>query len=108
MFSKPRKHISSGVVENADESISAIHFCITPKEYLPHYSYIFRKPDPLGTVIKNVACYRLGTMLYLGIQKGKDSMKSSKFQQEIGGTSVCTKRLITDKKGYVELTSNDT
>ena len=38
--------------------------------------------------LKNTACYRLGNMLYLDIQKGKEVMKASYFQQKIGGTAA--------------------
>ena len=44
-------------------------------------------------------CSRLGTASHLDIQKGKEDMKASKFQQEIGGTAVCMKRLMVDTKG---------
>ena len=47
-------------------------------------------------------------MLYLNIQKGKEAMKTENFQQEIGGTESCTKRIIMAKKGCVQLISNDT
>ena len=55
--------------------MSAIQFRTTPIGDLLHYSHIFRKPEPLGTEMKNVACSRLGTMLHLDIQKGKEAMK---------------------------------
>ena len=96
------------MVKFINDSISAILFRITYKGYLPHYSYIFRKPEPLGTEIKNVAFSRLGTMLHLEIQKGKEDTKASNFQQETGGTSGCIKRLIMDTKGCNQLMSNDT
>ena len=60
--------------------MSAIRFRTAPKGDLPHYLYIFRKPEPLGTEMKNVACSMLGTMLHLEIQKGKEDMKTSEFQ----------------------------
>ena len=75
---------------------------------LPHYSYIFRMPEPLGTEMKNVACSRLRTMLHLEIQKGKVAMNKSTFQRELGGTSACMKRLAISTKGCGELTSNNT
>ena len=56
--------------------------------------------------IKNVACSRLGTMLHLDTQKGKEAMKAFTFKQETGGTSSCMKRLVLDTKGCVQLTSN--
>ena len=90
-FNKLRRHITSGVGKTEDESMSAILFHTTPKGYLPHWSYLFRKPEPLGTETKNVVCLRLGTMLHLDIQKGKEYMKTSKFQKDIRGTTACMK-----------------
>ena len=65
-----RRKIASTEGKTADESMSAIRFRTTPRRDLPHHSYIFRKPEPLGTDMKNVAWSRLGTMLHLDIQKG--------------------------------------
>ena len=59
--------------------MSSIRFCTTPKSYLPHYFYIFRKPDPLGTDIKNVDFSSSGTMLYLETQKREKVVKVKKF-----------------------------
>ena len=64
--------------------------------------------EPLGTEINDMDCYRLGAMLHLDIQKGKKVVKTAEFQQDIGGTSACTKILIMATKGYGQLTSNDT
>ena len=94
--------------KTADEPMSAIRFRTTPKGDFPHYPYIFSKPDPLGTEMKNMARSRLGTMLHLDIQKGEEAMKTSKFQNVLGGTTVCMKRLAIATKGYGQLTSNDT
>ena len=38
--------------------------------------------------IKNVACSRLGTVLYLEIQKGKEAMKTPTFHKYIRGTET--------------------
>ena len=76
--------------------MSAVGFCTTSNGYLPHYSYIFRKPDTLGTYINNVACSMLRTMIHLDVQKGKEAMKSSNFQQHIVETATCMKRLMMD------------
>ena len=57
-FNKLRRQIKFGAKKIVDESMSAIHFQITPKGDLPYYSYIFSMPDPLGTDIQNVACFR--------------------------------------------------
>ena len=56
----------------------------------------------------NMACYKLGMMLHLEIQKGKEAMKKSKFQSELGGTAACMKRLAIATKGCGQLTSNNT
>ena len=88
--------------------MSSMRFRTTPKGDLPHYSFIFRKPEPLGTEMKNVACSRLGTMLHLDIQKGKEAMKKSEFQKVLGVTSACMKRLAISTKGCGQLTSNGT
>ena len=66
-FKNSRRKIASEVGETVYYSMSAIHFCTTSKVDIPHYSYIFRKPEPLGTEMKNVDCYRLGNMLHLEI-----------------------------------------
>ena len=57
-----------------DESMSSIWFCTTPKVDLPHYSYNFRKSDPLGEEIRDLDSSMIGTMLHLEIQKGKEAM----------------------------------
>ena len=81
------------VEKREDESMSAIRFCTTPKGDLPHYSFIFRNMETLGTEMNNVARLRLGTMLHLDIQKGEEAMKTSKFQIYLGGTTACMKIL---------------
>ena len=88
--------------------MSAIQFRTTPKGYLPHYSYIFREIDPLETEMKNVNLSRLGNMLHLDIQKGKEAMKTSEFEKYIGGNSYCMKRLAIGTKGCGQLTANHT
>ena len=58
----------------------------------------------MGTDINNVDFSRLGTMLHLDIQKGKEAMNMSEFQKYIGGTTVCMKRLAIATKGCGQLT----
>ena len=103
-FEEVRRQIASRVEKTADDSMSAIFFCTTTKVDLMHHSNMFRNPDPLGADINNVAFLRLGTMLYIYIQKRKEAVKRSKFQKDIGGTTVCMKRLDVATKGYVQLT----
>ena len=61
----------------ADELASAIQFCTTPKCYLLHYYYIFRKLELAGVDLDNAACSRLGNALYLEIHKGKEATDTS-------------------------------
>ena len=58
--------------------------------------------------MNNVACSRLGTMLGLYIQKGKQDMKTSNIRKYLRGTSECMKILMMATKGCAQLTSNDT
>ena len=69
------------------------------KEIYQNFPIFFMKLYPLGTETKNVACSRLGTMLHVEIQKGKEAMKTSKFQIYIGGTTAYMKRLDIATKG---------
>ena len=107
-FNELCRHIASGVGKTADESMSVIKFRTNPKGDLQHYSYVFRNPEPLGKVMKNMACSRLGNMLYLEIQKRKEVLKTAKCQNVMGGTTACMKRLAIATKGCGQLTSNDT
>ena len=75
--------LTLGRGKRADDSMSAIQFSTTIRECLPQYSYIFKKPKPLGIDMKNVAWYRLGNMLHLDIQKGKETTKKSILQKDI-------------------------
>ena len=92
----------------ADESMSSVQFCTTPKLDLPHYSYILRKTELWGVEINNMDFSRLGAMLHLEIQKGKEAMKTSIFQKYLGGNAVCIKRLTMYPKRCDQLTYNDT
>ena len=58
--------------------------------------------------MKNVACSRLGVMSHLDIQKGKEAMKTSEFQEDLGGTNVFMKIIAIYNKGCGKLISNDT
>ena len=41
----------------------------------------------------------LGAMLYLDIKNGKEAKNASVFQQDIGGTEECMKRIMEATKG---------
>ena len=57
--------------------MNSIHFWNTHKGDLPQCLYIFGKTEPLDMAIKNLACYMLGTMSYLDIQKRKGDMNTA-------------------------------
>ena len=82
-----------------------ILFWTNLKGDLQHYSFIFRNLDPLEMELRNKARYKLGTMLYLEIQKGGDAMKASDFQQDIIGTAYLTKIIMKTTKGCSKLSS---
>ena len=83
-----RKNISSGIEKRADELMSAIIFCTTPKGDLTHFYYIFSRPEPFRTDMNNGACSRLGTILHLDIQKGNKAMKTYNFQIFFAGAAA--------------------
>ena len=70
-FNTACKNIAASFLKVGDESMSAIRFRTTAKRNLPHLSYIFRKPDPLGTEFKTVACSVTGALLFIKVQRGK-------------------------------------
>ena len=79
--------------------MSAIKFRTMLKGKLPDLSYIFRKLEPLGTEFKTVACYVIGSLIFLEIQQCKDGMKSSRYHLELGATAASTKRSMEETKG---------
>ena len=81
IFNETRKSISASYLKVRDESMSAIIFWITEKGNLPHFYYIFRKPDPLGTEFKKVTCSVTGDLPLIEIQRGKEGMKHRNYQQ---------------------------
>ena len=58
--------------------------------------------------MKNVVCSKLGTMLHLDIQKGKQDIKMLKIHEILRGTTACMKILAFATKGCGQLTSKDT
>ena len=61
--------------------------------------YILRNPEPLGIEFKTVVYYVTGALLFIEVQKGKEGMKDSRHQQELGATAACTKRMMEETKG---------
>ena len=54
-FNETCNNIAASYLKIGDESMSEIRFRTTEKGNLPHLSYIFRKPEPLGTEFKTAA-----------------------------------------------------
>ena len=54
-FNTACKNIAASFLKVGDELMSTIRFRTTAKGNLPHLSYIFWKPEPLGTEFKTVA-----------------------------------------------------
>ena len=75
-----------------DESMSAIRFQTTAKGNLLRLLYIFRNPEPLGNEFKTVACYVTGALLFIEVQRGKEGMKNSRYQQELGFLNIYNRR----------------
>ena len=48
--------------------------------------------------MKNVSCYKLGNMLHIDTQKGKEATKTSNFQKYLEDTTACMKRLMVALK----------
>ena len=72
------KNIAASFMKVGDESMSEIRFRTTAKGSLLHLSYIFRKIEPLGTEFNTVACYVIGSFLFIEVHRGKEGMKYSK------------------------------
>ena len=66
---------------------------------LPNILYIQRKPEPLGTEFKTVACGETGVMTYLEIQRGREGMKDAEFTKEMTKTAACAARLMKYSPG---------
>ena len=54
-----------------DESMNAIRFRMTAKGNIPYLSYMFCKPEPLGTEFKTAAFSVTGALLFVEVQREK-------------------------------------
>ena len=66
-----QEYISTSYLKVGYESMSAIDFLTTVKEDLPHLSYIFRKPEPLGTEFNTFEFSVTGDFIFVEAQRGK-------------------------------------
>ena len=97
-FNTACKNIAASFLKFEDESMSAIRFQTTAIGDLPHLSYIFCKPEPLGKEFKKVACSVTGAFLFIEVHRGKSGVNHSKFQKDIGATAACTNRMMEATK----------
>ena len=86
--------IDTSYMKVGDESMSAIRFQMTAKGDLPHLSCILRKPDPLGTDFRTVACSVTWALLLIELQRRKEGTKQSNYRKHIGLTAACTKMIM--------------
>lgn len=70
-----------------------------PPGNLPNISFINRKPEPLGTEFKVVACGKTGILIHLELQRGKAAMREAEFASNLLKTAACTARLIKHTVG---------
>lgn len=88
-----RRLVASAILIVLDESMSNFQPRTTKTSLMPHLSFIFRKPKPLGTEYKTAADPETGLMTYLEIQKGAKPMRSEPyFADGIGSTAACSVR----------------
>ena len=64
-FNEACNNISDSYLKVGGESMSAIIIYTTSKGNLPHLSYIFYKPDTLGTELKKVSCSTTGEFIFV-------------------------------------------
>ena len=57
-----------------------------------HFYYNLCKPEPLVKEFNMIALFLTGALISLGIQRGKDGMKSSWYHLGLGATAACNKR----------------
>jgi hypothetical protein len=93
VHAKEMATITSSLWDILDESMSSYRPRTTATGSLPNISFIFRKPEPLGTEFKCAACPIIDTMKCLEIQRGAKPMRVAKYSAEHGCTSEFSLRL---------------
>ena len=87
------KYVASSNHIALDELMMAWRPRKTKTGGLPNITFIFRKPEPLGTEFKCSTCAACNVMLFMELQRGKDEMKKQKYNNDLGATAGCTLRL---------------
>ena len=70
-FNETCKNMSTRSMNVRDDTMSKIGFLTTAIGDLPHLSYIFRKPEPLGTEFNTFEFSVTGDFLFVEAQRGK-------------------------------------
>jgi hypothetical protein len=87
-FNKVRREkITAWLCDIFDEAMSVFRPRSTATSKLPNISFILRKPKPLGSEFKYIACPVVGTMKCLEIHRGAKPMQNAKYSKEHGCTS---------------------
>ena len=101
IFNEALKNIAHSFLKVRDDSISAIRFRTTAKGKLPHLSYIFHNPEPLGTKFKTVTCPVTGALIFVEVQRLRLGMDQSKYLKKLGSTADCTKKMMEATKEWL-------
>ena len=67
-FNEASSNIASSYIKVRDDSMIAIRFFTTSKGDLPHLSYIFQNPEPIGTEFNTAAWSVTGALIFLDVQ----------------------------------------
>ena len=70
-FNEACKNIDASYLKVGSDSMSDIRLWTTAKGDLPHLSYIFCKPEPLGTEFNTVTCFVTEEFLFIELHRGK-------------------------------------
>jgi len=74
----------------------------------PKLQFVRRKPEPLGTEIKNIGCALSGLIIFMEIMKGKAELVKPKFwSRENGATAATTMRLSENWFGTGRVVAGD-
>ncbi len=86
------REVKSGSCVTPDESMFEWKSKVV-LEWLPHHSFIIRKPEPLGTEGKTMYEGTFGICIHFEIQKGNPRRSRKTFVRLYGATTGCTVRL---------------
>ena len=70
-FNKVCNNIAASYLKVGGDSMSAIRFWVMDKGNLPHFPYIFRKPEPLVTDFNTFTCSIIGALLFVEVHRIK-------------------------------------